>query len=188
MSPWLRVTMLTLVVLGGSLVAAPQASAEETRCVGAIGARTLDNVRVPQGKTCSLIGARVQGTIYVSANATLIARNVRVIGNVQAENHNKVVVSEGTRVGGSIQIDRGGPFKVVNSIVTGSIQVVSNTGASRLANNVVNADIQVFSHRNGIAIVNNRVDGNLQCKENVPRPTGGGNIVQGNKEDQCRRL
>ncbi len=32
------------------------------------------------------------------------------------------------------------------------------------------------------------VDGNLQCKENQPRPTGGGNIVHGNKEDQCARL
>ena len=31
-------------------------------------------------------------------------------------------------------------------------------------------------------------NGNLQCKENVPSPTGGGNVVQGNKEDQCRRL
>ena len=31
-----------------------------------------------------------------------------------------------------------------------------------------------------------RVDGNLQCKGNRPRPTGGGNVVQGDKEDQCR--
>ncbi len=53
---------------------------------------------------------------------------------------------------------------------------------------MVNADIQVFSHRHGINIANNRVDGNLQCKENVPAPIGGGNTVQGNKEDQCKRL
>ena len=26
---------------------------------------------------------------------------------------------------------------------------------------------------------------NLQCKENTPAPTGGRNIVQGVKEDQC---
>jgi hypothetical protein len=37
-------------------------------------------------------------------------------------------------------------------------------------------------------ITSNRVNGNLQCKSNNPRPTGGGNIVQGNKEDQCARL
>jgi hypothetical protein len=34
----------------------------------------------------------------------------------------------------------------------------------------------------------NRVDGNLQCKSNQPRPVGGGNRVDGNKEDQCRGL
>jgi hypothetical protein len=37
-------------------------------------------------------------------------------------------------------------------------------------------------------ISQNRIDGNLQCKENNPAPTGGGNVVQGNKEDQCKRL
>jgi hypothetical protein len=34
----------------------------------------------------------------------------------------------------------------------------------------------------------NRVDGNLQCKVNRPAPEGGGNVVHGNKEDQCARL
>jgi hypothetical protein len=33
-----------------------------------------------------------------------------------------------------------------------------------------------------------RIDGNPQCEENRPAPTGGGNVVQGNKEDQCSRL
>ncbi|MDQ3780712.1 MAG: hypothetical protein M3354_09240, partial [Chloroflexota bacterium] len=67
-------------------------------------------------------------------------------------------------------------------------QVKANSGELRLRENMVNADIQVLSHRRGINIANNRVDGNLQCKENIPPPTGGGNTVQGNKEDQCKRL
>jgi hypothetical protein len=37
-------------------------------------------------------------------------------------------------------------------------------------------------------VQSNFIDGNLQCKENVPAPTGGANVVQGNKEDQCARL
>jgi hypothetical protein len=48
--------------------------------------------------------------------------------------------------------------------------------------------IQVFFHSGGISIDSNRVDGNLQSRENCPRPTGSGDVVQGNKEDQCRRL
>ena len=54
--------------------------------------------------------------------------------------------------------------------------------------NTVGSDIQSFGNFGGVEASDNRVDGNLQCKENVPVPTGGGNIVQGNSEDQCARL
>jgi hypothetical protein len=39
-----------------------------------------------------------------------------------------------------------------------------------------------------ITITDNTIGGNLQCKENDPDPTGGGNVVAGNKEDQCADL
>jgi hypothetical protein len=48
--------------------------------------------------------------------------------------------------------------------------------------------VQAFSNSGGVVIRSNHIDGNLQCKENNPAPTGGGNTVEGNKEDQCRRL
>jgi hypothetical protein len=54
--------------------------------------------------------------------------------------------------------------------------------------NRVNGNIQIVGNRGSNVVRSNRVDGNLQCKENSPAPTGGGNIVQGNKEDQCRHL
>ena len=179
--------MAAILALTAVLGAAPAALAEETTCRGTIGARTVDNLRVPDGATCELNGITVKGTIKVETGATLKATGVRVIGNVQAENH-KFVKLVGSTVGGSVQFDQGGAFKVVNTDVEGSIQVVSNNGPSRLKANDVNQDVQVFGHRNGIAIVDNRIDGNLQCKENSPAPTGGGNRVQGNKEDQCKRL
>jgi hypothetical protein len=37
-------------------------------------------------------------------------------------------------------------------------------------------------------IADNVVEGNLQCKEKRPAPSGGGNRVQGKREDPCRRL
>ena len=180
--------MLAVLMLASVLVTTPVALAEETSCRGTIGARTVDNLRVPSGTSCTLEGTSVKGTITVEGGATLRARGVKVIGNIQAENHKYVAVTGGSTVGGSIQIDQGGAFKIVNVQTKGSIQVVSNQGSSLLEQNRVNADIQVFSHRDGIRIVSNRVDGNLQCKENSPAPTGSGNIVQGNKEDQCKRL
>ena len=183
---WGMVLVLFLTVASG--ITATPVAAEEYACRGTVGARTLDNVRVPSGATCVLDGTTVKGTVTVGANATLKARGARVIGNIQAENHKLVVVNGGTAVGGSIQIDQGGAHKVTGAKVTGSIQASSNAGSSLLRNNTVNADIQVIGHRNGVEISSNRVDGNLQCKENSPAPTGGGNVAQGGKEDQCSRL
>lgn len=48
--------------------------------------------------------------------------------------------------------------------------------------------MRVFQNHGGVRIAGNLIDGNLQCKENRPAPTGGGNRVRGNKEDQCSRL
>jgi hypothetical protein len=45
-----------------------------------------------------------------------------------------------------------------------------------------------WATRGGAAIRRNAVQGKLQCKGNAPAPTGVGNSVAGNKEDQCRRF
>jgi hypothetical protein len=47
---------------------------------------------------------------------------------------------------------------------------------------------QVFQNNGGVTVSDNSVNGNLQCKENAPAPTGGNNVVQGNKDDQCSSL
>ena len=54
--------------------------------------------------------------------------------------------------------------------------------------NDVSGDVQSFTNRGSQTFRSNVIGGNLQCKDNVPAPTGGGNIVDGNKEDQCARL
>ena len=180
--------LLTIMGLSSLTFGSPSVGAEERRCTGRIGATTVDNVRVPSGRSCTLEGTRVKGSVYVSGGGTLRVVSARIVGNIQSEGHSYVRVSGSTTVGGSIQLKQGGAFSIDSARVTGSIQVTSNSGRSKIARNSVNADIQVFLHSGGIAIGSNRVDGNLQCKENSPRPTGSGNIVQGNKEDQCRRL
>ena len=81
----LRVASLAaLVAATAALPAAPSAFAEERSCRGTLGAITVDNLRVPQGATCTLNGTRVKGTVKVERAATLHATGIRVIGNVQA--------------------------------------------------------------------------------------------------------
>jgi hypothetical protein len=183
--------MKTLIVASVAMLvvaAAPSAAnAEETTCRGTIGARTVDNLRVPQGATCALNETKVKGTVKVERRARLRATRVRVIGNVQAENAASVVLRN-SRVGGSVQIVQGGRARVLSSNVGDDILFDEQRRSLAANDNEIGGSLQAFQNTGGIEIFRNSIDGNLQCKENTPRPTGGGNIVQGNKEDQCRRL
>jgi hypothetical protein len=182
-----RLAVLCAAVGVTALVPAT-AQAEETTCRGTIGAQTVDNLRVPDGAACTLNGTRVQGTVKVESAATLRAKDVRVIGNVQGENAQRVNVVEGSKVGGSVQVVQGTFAKVKESRVKADILYDENTGRVSALSNRVGGNIQAFKNTGGVEIATNRVDGNLQCKENEPAPTGGGNVVQGNKEDQCASL
>lgn len=153
----------------GMLAVAPAAQADERVCRGTINAVTVDNLKVPNGASCTLNGTFVKGNIKVESNASLKANKVRVDGNIQSQGHQAVLVQD-SRVDGSIQLEQGGALDV--------------------RRNAVDGDIQLFSNRKPGAktVYYNVVDGNLQCKSNIPAPVGAGNIVKGNKEDQCRRL
>ena len=129
----------------------------------------------------------MQGTVKVEANASLTARNIRVIGNVQAENARSVRLSTSS-VGQAVQLVQGGSASITGSTIGGTLLFDDNNGKLTAGNNTIDADLQAFQNTGGVAINRNRIDGNLQCKENRPAPTGGGNMVQGNKEDQCAAL
>jgi hypothetical protein len=167
-----------LVLVAGLAVglAAP-AHADDRRCTGTIGAASIDgDVVVPQGATCTLTGTRVDGNVKVNRNARLVAKGVRVGGSIQAENHRNVQV-----------LPRWNDGTISRSVVDGSIQLKQG-GGGRIISARVGSDIQLFSNNAAFEVRRNSVDGNLQCKSNQPRPFGGGNVVQGNKEDQCRGL
>ena len=169
-------------------VAPGVAHAEERTCRGSLGAVTVDNLRVPSGATCSLNQTYVKGTIKVERNATLTASKVRVVGNVQAENARRVVVGSGSRVGGSVQVKQGGSASVTGSTIAADIQYDANSAALVASSNRIGGSVQIMQNRGGVKVYSNRIDGNLQCKSNSPRPAGSGNVVGGNKEDQCARL
>ncbi len=113
--------MTIVLAIGLLLGSATTALADEYICRGTVGARTLDNVRVPDGSTCTLNGTTVKGTVKVETGATLVASEVRVVGNVQAENAAKVVVRD-SRVGGSVQVKQGKAADIRRNRVNADIQ------------------------------------------------------------------
>ena len=171
--------MLALAVLPSIVVA------EERTCRGDLGGAAVDNLRVPDGATCTLSRNHVKGNIKVESRATLYARGVRVGGNVQAQNARLVSVTQASRIGGSVQVKQGGSATVLDSTVQGDIQYEANNNSLRANDNHVGGNVQVIGNHARAEIYRNVIDGNLQCKENSPRPGGRGNDVRGNKENQC---
>jgi hypothetical protein len=177
--------LLTLATALAAMLAAPAvAVAEERDCVGAIVAETVDNVRVPQGAACTMRETLVKGTVKVERDATLQAEDIEVIGNVQAEGAENVVL-RASRVGGSVQVKQGGEAETTGSQINGDIQYDQQAGALLVRDNTVGGSVQVIGNRGGASITTNTIDGNLQCKENEPDATGVGNLVHGNAEDEC---
>ncbi|MFD1718074.1 hypothetical protein [Georgenia deserti] len=171
--------LATLAVAAGlAVTVSAPAYADDRRCTGTIRTASIDgDIYVPRGATCTLVGTRVDGNVKVYANATLVARGIKVDGNIQADNHKRVrilprTLADGrlsrTTVGGNIQFKQGGGGEVRRTRTDGDIQLFTNNDGGKFA------------------VYGNRVGGNLQCKSNTPRPVGANNVVQGNKEGQCR--
>jgi hypothetical protein len=183
-----RTIWLVPLTIAASAILPATAMAEEKTCRGTIGSVTHDNIRVPQGATCTLNGTTAKGTVKVERGATLRANGVRVIGNVQGENAHRVNIVEDSTVGGSVQVVQGNAARVVNSRVNADILYDDNSAYLEILRNRVGGNVQAFQNTGGVKISRNVIDGNLQCKENSPRPVGDSNVAQGNKEDQCARL
>src|ERR687893_312702 len=190
---WALMKRIVAAAFAGLLalaVMAPVALAEERVCRGTIGARTVDNLRVPQDASCTLNGTKVQGTVKVENGATLVANGVRVIGNVQSEGFRSITLREGSRVGGSVQLKNGldgGTGKVVKTRINGDLQFETNEARTLARNSTILANLQAVGNTGGGVLENNRIAENLQCKENNPPPTGGGKQA-GDKEDQAAAL
>lgn len=163
------------------------AFAEEITCTGTLGPITVDNVLVPDGATCTLFRTEVEGTVNVGTGSTLRAFDASVNGNIQAEGAAKVWVILGS-VGGSIQHVQGGTALIDRVAITGDILLDDNNAPLTVRRNTVNGNVQAFQNEGGVAIYQNTIDANLQCLANTPAPVGGGNIVQGEKQDQCEDL
>jgi hypothetical protein len=167
------------------------ALAEETTCTGTI-TGSHDNVVVPQGATCTINDASLNGSVYVQrGGGVTISGRTYINGNVQSEDGGAYVRTTGSSVtiGGNVQIKYNFQSSSFQSGTTiqGSLQYVENTGFLSVSGVFIGSDLQLFSNTGGASLVRNVIRQNMQCKENNPPPTGGRNRA-GNKEDQCASL
>lgn len=195
-----------------TVAAAPAADTADTKaadaviCRGSVGARTLDSIYVPAGRSCWLNGTYLKGSIKIYGKGNLYASKIRLLGSIQSDSYSRVRVWD-SAIGGSVQLKGTGISDVRRTPISGSIQTEGHStalnhsnrirgsiqlikgGAIDTRSNTVTGDVQIFENRYGSKpIYGNIIYGNLQCKENAPAPYGARNQVHGNKEDQCRRV
>jgi hypothetical protein len=185
----LKRSLVFLSLAAAFALPSSQAEAGDVMCPPSRGAVTIGANVVVVG-SCTLDGTRVRGNVTVEDRGNLLARRADIDGNVQTDGARRVRLLR-TDVDGSVQLEgltSSLPSVVDRSDIEGSIQVKQNRSPLALLNNFVDEDVQAFTNRGGVRIELNVIGGNLQCKENSPRPTGFGNRVGGNKEDQCRGL
>jgi hypothetical protein len=174
---------LVLLLLPASLV-----SAEEQRCVGTLGAITVDNLRVPANRTCLLNCTEVPGNIVVGRNAALVITMANVNGNIEARYARGLTVVGNSRVNGNIQISLSRGITIRNSLINGNVQLSGNRGLLRILANQISGNVQAYNRRGRLRIAGNSINSNLQCRYNRPLSVGGNNKVGGNREHQCARL
>ena len=186
--------VVALVATGVVFSSTAPVAAEEIRCPGNIIGRTVDNVFV--NGACTIRNSTVEGNIVVTRRGNLLVQGSTIKGSVQAEGATRVALQENpntgriTRVIGNVQLKNmvaGQRSAILDARIGGSIQYDSNRAPLNIFGNDVGGDVQVFQNTAIVRIRDNTIDGNLQCKQNSPPPVnGGGNIVHGNAEDQCR--
>jgi hypothetical protein len=153
----------------------------------------FENIEVPPGAVCTLVNARVDGTVKVYGKLKVLdgRRGTWIDGNIQAEPGNRgVEIGSGVEIGGSVQVVSAlGPTRILNATVDGSVQFKQSFARLVVRDSTIGSDLQMeqnsVSAASSGAIFYNTIEGNLQCQANVPPPEGGDNVVGGSKEDQC---
>jgi len=165
--------------------------AEDTQCYGVL-TGSHDNVIVPSGAVRTLRNASLNGSVYVQRNGAItIAGPTFINGNVISEDGGRYVRINGSnvRVGGNVQVKYNYETSAIQpgTTIQGSLQYVENPGTLFLTGAFIGSDLQPFKNTGGATLTDNTIRQNMQRKENVPAPTGSGNVA-GSKEDQCSGL
>lgn len=172
------------------LPAASGLQAEETVCTGKL-TGSHDNVVVPQGAICTITNAQIEGNVLVNPTGALtIGNRTYIDGNVQSEGAAYVRLNgRSVTVGGNLQLKKvtGSSGIERGTVIYGDFQYEENSGYLNARDGFIYGNMQVFKNTGGANITNYTIRQSLQCKENSPPPTGGGNTA-GDKEDQCAAL
>jgi hypothetical protein len=130
---------------------------------------------------------KVTHQIIIGSDRTCVADPL-VLGRIQLEENSAAISICKMSTRQDVQLTKNtGNILVTDNIVGEDLQVAENTKLARLRFNEVGQNMEVIKNTGGVYINKNTVGMLLQCKDNVPPPTGTGNTAP-MKEGQCAGL
>jgi hypothetical protein len=135
---------------------------------------------------CELTGADVRGDVILFAGGSLIARDTRIRGSLEASRADFVEL-DGVRVDRNVSLQDlvGDRSRIASSDLRGSVVLTSNRSRFEIVDNEVRNDLGAFGNTGGLQIASNDIGGNLTCTGNAPAPTVLANRIDGDAQGQC---
>lgn len=135
---------------------------------------------------CQLIGSDVRGDVIIFAGGSLLARDTRIRGSIEASRADFVELV-GVRVDRNVSLRElvGDSSRIESSDLRGSVALTSNRSRFAILDNQFGHDLSAFGNTGGLQIAGNTIEGDLLCTGNVPAPTLLGNRIGGDGQGQC---
>jgi hypothetical protein len=170
------VTALALQALGA------QAQSADCRALNVLG-----NLQIT-GR-CELEDTEVRGNVTLFPGGSLIARDVRIRGNLSGSRADFVAI-EKSRIDGTVRLEElvGDLSRIEGSELRRTVVLDGNRSRFEILNNDVRGDFQAFGNTGGLLISGNLFDDDLECSGNFPAPVGIGNVVKDDAKGQCENL
>jgi hypothetical protein len=138
---------------------------------------------------CQLTGTDVTGNVTLFAGGSLIAIDVSIRGNLDAQRADFVSIEE-SQIDGNVNLDElvGDNSSIESTEIRGNVSLTSNRSAFELLNNDIGGNVRAFDNTGTLSISGNYIDGNLECSGNTIAPVGLGNRVEKEPKGQCQSL
>ena len=164
------------------------AQAQNVSCPPAIGNVRIDGNLAITAR-CELTGTDVRGNVTLFAGGSLIARDVRIRGNLEGHRADFVDLQR-SRVDGNVRLEElvGDVTSIGRTDIRGDLLLIRNRSRLEILNNDLDGNLQAIGNTGGVLLAGNSIDDDLECTGNAPRPFGIGNRVDGDREGQCRSL
>jgi len=188
---------LSIAISVAALIAGTgSATADVTRCDGALPTGIYENLFVPKGGFCDVanVDVFVLQNVELQEGALLLVNgsNFTVNGNLNGdgvrigESLDNLVVM----INGNVTITGSRGFALLDVNIDGQLHISRSGGfgSYRVENSRITGNVLLENNRREIRFVENQVVGNLSCNANDPAPVLGSpdtNTVGGKRIGQC---